>query len=128
MKSRFKLFIAFLFIAILSACGIINKKNKGKGFNIFPISQDKQLGFQVANEIDNNTAEYPLLDSTKYAEVYRYLYKVRDNILNTGAVSLEDDFIKCISPCIDDFIKEEENLINDFLEKAGKIFNENKKI
>lgn len=116
MKSRFKLFIAFLFIAILSACGIINKKNKGKGFNIFPISQDKQLGFQVANEIDNNTSEYPLLDSNKYAEVYRYLYKVRDNILNTGAVSLKDDFSWRLRIVHDD------NTLNAFCTPGGYIY------
>ena len=92
MKLKLKFFVAFIVLITVSACGIINKKNKGKGFNVFSLSQDKQLGFQTANEIDGNPGQYPLLDSVKYAKVYQYLYKVRDNILNSGEVSLKDEF------------------------------------
>ena len=60
-------FLAML--AILSSCGLINEKNKGKGVNLFTIEQDKQLGAQVAAEIDGNQAEFPLLDSVEYKEV-----------------------------------------------------------
>ena len=84
--------ILFLTIAVISACGLINPKNKGKGFNLFPVQQDIDLGAQVAAEIDGNPTQYPLLDSNKYKEVYKYVYKVRDNILNSGKVDFKDDF------------------------------------
>jgi predicted Zn-dependent protease len=77
---------------IVSNCGTVNEKNKGKGVNLFTVEQDKQLGAQVAAEIDGNPKEYPLLDSIKYKEVYQYVYKVRDNILNSGKVDFKDDF------------------------------------
>lgn len=77
----------FLFIA---ACGTSKKQHKG--INLFSIDQDKQLGAQVAHEIDSNTREYPVLDSAQNREVYQYLYKVRDNILNSGKVDLKDEF------------------------------------
>jgi len=79
-------------LAILSSCGLINEENKGKGFNLFTIEDDKELGAQVAAEIDGNQEEFPLLDSVQYKEVYDYIYEVRDNILNSGEVDYKDDF------------------------------------
>lgn len=89
---HFKLTFVVAFFAFFTACGVLNEKNKGKGFNLFTIEQDKALGAQVAHEIDSNTTEYPLLDSVKYKQVYAYIYKVRDNILNSGKVDLKNDF------------------------------------
>lgn len=84
---------AFLcIVAVMAACGMINEKNKGKGVNIFTVQQDKDLGAQVAAEIDGNPREYPLLDSAQYKDVYAYLYRVRNKILNTGRVDFKDDF------------------------------------
>ena len=86
---------AIVFIGILTllmSCGVVNKKNKGKGVNLFTVEQDKQFGAQVAAEIDGNPAQYPLLDSVKYKSAYEYIYKVRDKILASGSVSLKDDF------------------------------------
>jgi beta-barrel assembly-enhancing protease len=79
-------------VLIVSACGTLNEKNKGKGLNLFTVAQDRQLGAQVAAEIDANTREFPLLDSLKYREIYAYVYKVRDKILNSGKVDFKDDF------------------------------------
>lgn len=84
-------FILPVFI-VVSSCGTINEKNKGKGFNLFTVEQDKQLGAQVAAEIDGNPQEFPLLDSVKYKEVYQYVYNVRDKILATGEIDFKDDF------------------------------------
>ncbi len=81
-----------LVVLVISACGVVNEKNKGKGFNLFSVEQDIQLGAQVAGEIDGNPSQYPLLDSSQYPEVYAYVYKVRDKILNTGKIDFKDDF------------------------------------
>lgn len=79
-------------LLFLSACGMVNEKNKGKGFNLFTIDDDKKLGAQVAAEIDGDPNQFPLLDSIQYKDVYQYVYKVRDKILNTGQVDFKDDF------------------------------------
>jgi beta-barrel assembly-enhancing protease len=70
------------------------KQNKelGSGFNLFSIDQDRQLGAQVAAEIDADQVQFPLLDSLSNKEAYAYLYKVRDNILNSGKVRNKDNF------------------------------------
>ena len=79
-------------LLILSSCGLFNKENKGQGFNLFTIEQDREFGAQVAAEIDGNPAEYPLLDSAQNPEVYKMMYRVRDKILNSGQVTNKDNF------------------------------------
>ncbi len=97
MKIKMKIFkvVTFLFLItiIVYACGTSkNQSGTSKGLNLFTVQQDKDLGSKVAHEIDSNSREYPLLDSIKYREVYSYIYKVRDNILNSGKVTHKDDF------------------------------------
>lgn len=85
--------ISFTVIALGSLLSMCRTgKEAGGGFNLFTIDQDKQLGSQVAAEIDGNQKEYPLLDSASNKEIYAYLYKIRNNILNSGNVKHKDDF------------------------------------
>lgn len=86
-------FLGAILLLLMVSCRTGSEGNQRNGFNLFTIDQDKQLGAQVAHEIDSNKREYPLLDSLKYREVYSYLYKVRDNILNSGKVSYRNEFL-----------------------------------
>lgn len=89
LTSRFYLLIAVALI--LGACSMFNKVKK-EGVNIYTLQQDKELGDKVAAEIDGNSKEYPLLDSASNKEVYAFVYKVRNKILNSGKVTHKDDF------------------------------------
>lgn len=111
-----KIILAVITILGLFSCGSINEKNKGKGFIMLPVSQDRQLGAQVAKEIDGNQKEYPLLDSIKYKDVYQYIYKVRNTILNTGKVDFKDDFSWRIRIINDD------KTLNAFCTPGGYIY------
>lgn len=97
MKNKMK-FLTINLIAVpllfIASCKTTSQNGTSKtlGLNLFTVEQDKQLGAQVASEIDGNKKEYPLLDSIKYKEVYQYIYKVRNNILNSGKVELKDKF------------------------------------
>ena len=87
--------LVFLCLAVtlgLALSNCRNSKEPGTGFNLFSIDQDKQLGAQVAAEIDGNPKEYPLLDSVRNKEVYAYLYAIRNKILASGNVKHKDDF------------------------------------
>ena len=92
MQFKFKVLLVIGLLLLMNACGIMDPKNKGKGLNLFPISQDKQLGLQVVNDISTNRNEYPLLDEKKYSEIYNYLYKIRNTLLTSGNVDYKDDF------------------------------------
>jgi len=104
------------FTLLLDGC--FGSKNGGprKGFNVFSIEDDKQLGLQVVDQIASDPNQYPLLDSAQYPGVYQYLYKVRDKILNSGNVARKDDFSWRIQVINDD------NTLNAFCTPGGYIY------
>ena len=75
MKFRFTITVILVFC--LGGCG-----KWIKHANIFPISQDVNLGYQVSQNFDQENSKI-ILDSAKNIEVYKYLYGIRDSILNT---------------------------------------------
>ena len=91
MKPTYKIYLLLGFTILLGACDAVKEQSK-KGINLFTIQQDRDFGAQVAAEIDGNPAQYPLLDSAANKEVYAYLYKVRNNILNSGKVDNKNEF------------------------------------
>jgi len=101
---------------MLTACGLTNPKNKGKGVNLFTVQQDKELGVQVATEIDGNPAQYPLLDPVQYKFAYDYVNKVRDKILNSGQVDYKNEFDWPIKIIHDD------STLNAFCTPGGHIY------
>ena len=108
-------FYSILSLAIiLTACSMLGKK--GSGVNLFTVDQDKQFGADVAAEIDGNPAEYPLLDSVKYKDVYQYIYNVRDKILASGEVQHKDDFTWRLR------IIEDDKTMNAFCTPGGYIY------
>lgn len=105
-----KFFPVVLSIIILTqSCG--SKKH----FNLFPISQDKQLGANVAHEFDS-TNHRIILDSVQYKNVYRYVYSLRDTLLNTGLITHAKDFAWRIRVIKDDSIQ------NAFCTPGGYIY------
>ncbi len=116
MKYINKSLLSLALLCVLVACGVINEKNKGKGINLFTVQQDRDLGAQVASEIEGNRREYPLLDSVKYKEVYSYLYKVRDHVLNSGKVDFRDEFSWRVQIIHDD------QVLNAFCTPGGYIY------
>jgi beta-barrel assembly-enhancing protease len=85
-------FLVSLMIFVVACAANKGEGKSKKGFNLFTIEQDKELGAKVAWEIDSNKREYPQLDSAKNVEVYKYLYAIRNKILNSGQVTLKDKF------------------------------------
>lgn len=115
MSNLKKSLFVLLAIATFSSCSIFNKVKK-EGINVFTIQQDRDFGAQVAAEIDGNTAEYPILDSAKYKEIYAYVYKVRNNILNSGKVQHKDDFSWRVR------IINNDSILNAFCTPGGYIY------
>lgn len=89
MKKIILLTLSLTLTMMLTQCG---SSGKMAGINLFTIEQDRELGQQVAQEIDNNPAEYPILDSIQNPEVYTYLYDIRNRILNSGTIEHKEEF------------------------------------
>ena len=101
-------------LLLLNACS--NSKNVLSEFNLFTIENDRELGKEVAMEIDSNPQEYPTLDSARYSVAYQYLYNIRNTILNSGQVTHKDDFVWRLRIIHDDQTK------NAFCTPGGYIY------
>ncbi|MFA5574609.1 MAG: M48 family metalloprotease [Brumimicrobium sp.] len=112
MKKIISAYLILFSIVFLSGCGT----SKGGGFNLFSVEQDKQLGAQVAQEIESNPTEYPILDSARYATAYRFLYDIRDRILNSQAIDFKDEFAWRLR------IIEDDKTLNAFCTPGGYIY------
>lgn len=113
ITSRILFIVTVAILAITTSCGT---SNKGTGFNIFTVEQDKELGIQVAQEIEGNPQEYPILDSTDYSEAYKFLYDIRNSILNSGNVIHKDEFVWRLRIIHNDSVK------NAFCTPGGYIY------
>lgn len=113
IKNRIVFVVSLAVLSIASSCG---NANKGTGFNLFTIEQDRELGAQVSQEIEGNPQEYPILDSTAYSQAYKYLYDIRNSILNSGNVLHKDEFVWRLRIIHDDSVK------NAFCTPGGYIY------
>lgn len=89
---------------------------KDGAVNIFSIEDDKKLGLQAKQIIEDNPSEYPILDPVRYAEAYTYINALRDDVLNSGQVTHKDDFnweIKII---------QRDDIVNAFCTPGGYIY------
>ncbi|MFC2106775.1 M48 family metalloprotease [Bacteroidota bacterium] len=86
----------YILFFILTSSFVFNSCKKDEddpgGFNLFSLNDDISFGKEFDNEIKNNPAEYPILDSVQYAAAYKHIYGIRDSILNTGLVGYDDVF------------------------------------
>jgi len=62
------------------------------GLNLFSIEEDKRLGLQVSQQIESDSKQFPILKERGNEEVYRYIRKITNNILNSGKVKNKDNF------------------------------------
>lgn len=90
--------------------------NDDDGINIFTVEDDKQLGLQMEQEIQGNSADYPLLEQNQYPEAYQHLQLVRDRILETGLVDFDSEFEWNVHIINDD------SVLNAFCTPGGYIY------
>lgn len=116
MKIQNTLLIAGLTI-ILFSCGLSKTGDSPKGgVNLFTIQNDIDLGKQVAGEIAADPKQFPILDSAKNVQAYRYIYNIRDKILATGKVKHKDDFLWQVR------ILQNDTTLNAFCTPGGYIY------
>ncbi|MCH2234782.1 MAG: M48 family metalloprotease [Crocinitomicaceae bacterium] len=104
---------------VMASCGLGGDKPDkvpDGGFNLFTVQQDRDLGLQVAQEIESNPAEYPILDSASNVAAYKYVYEVRDKVLNSGQVIHKNDFVWRVR------IVDNDDVLNAFCTPGGYIY------
>ncbi|GAB1448011.1 MAG: M48 family metalloprotease [Bacteroidia bacterium] len=121
-----KLLLIFLGVALLG----LSSCRKDDGFTdncggkapggavglLMSISQDAQMGLSSVAQIEADPTNFPVLDSTKYPVAYGHIYRIRDNILNSGKVYYKNEF-----PWRIRIIKDDKTL-NAFCTPGGYIY------
>jgi len=106
-----------LIIVLLAGLTFLNScKDKNDNFVFFSIEDDVKLGAQVAEEIENNPSQYPVLDETEYADAYAYLNKLVDYILTSGEVEYTEEFAWKVHIIADD------EVLNAFATPGGYLY------
>lgn len=108
-------FILLSFILLLfSGC------DKEGHINILTVEQDKELGAQVAAEIESDPSTYPILPETGRnglnEEAYRHIRRITNAILQSGKVTYKDEFAWQVKIIHDD------STLNAFCTPGGYIY------
>ena len=111
MKLRNLLF--FFAAGVLTA--MVACRDKDGDINIFSIQDDVNFGAQVSAEFEKDST-IVVLDSATYRAQYEYLYKIRNQILNSGQVVYKNEFPWRIRIIKDD------SVLNAFCTPGGYIY------
>jgi len=103
----------YFFIFVLSF--LLFSCSSGVNLNLFSIEEDKEFGKKVAAEIESDP-KFKLLDSVQHQEVYSYIYKIRNEILESGNVKHKENFDWRIRIIHDD------STLNAFCTPGGYIY------
>ncbi len=107
--------ISFSLLAVMLTVGYTSCDKNDNFVPLFSIEDDKALGAQVAQEI-NNDPQYKRLSRSQYATSYQYLDSIVNNILNSGEVAYRDEFVWDVT------IIEDDNTLNAFATPGGYIY------
>ncbi|MFM7764929.1 MAG: M48 family metalloprotease, partial [Sphingomonadales bacterium] len=113
-----KTFVKFFVFALLSISmiGLFQAcRDKDGSINIFTVQDDKDLGLQVVQELENDP-NVQVLDSATYPNAYKYLYNLRDSILVHNELNYEKEFSWRIRIIKDD------TTLNAFCAPGGYIY------
>ncbi|MCC7296780.1 MAG: M48 family metalloprotease [Bacteroidia bacterium] len=92
-------------------------KDEDGNINIFSIQDDIALGAQVSAELESDpTFKNSIIDSAQRPDIYKYVYGLRDSILNTGLVRYKNEFQWRIRVIKDD------STLNAFCTPGGYIY------
>ena len=122
---KYLILTVFLFLEF-SACKSLKKG--WDNLNLFPVSQDVELGKQVYGEIIANEKDFPKLPESGNEELYKYITGI---ISNKGqkliAINGMSDHIHILigmkpSCCLSDLVRETKKASNIFInEKKSKV-------
>ncbi len=107
---------------LFAALGFFTNCDENGNIILFSLQNDKDLGAQVAAEIESNPQQFPVLprsntqDCPNCAAAYAYLDVIVNNILNSGEVTYNSEFVWQVS-----LIKDDETL-NAFATPGGYIY------
>ncbi|MDQ3392836.1 MAG: M48 family metalloprotease [Bacteroidota bacterium] len=104
----------YIYLIIFSCSLLLSCDKTGEPFST--IEEDKKIGLQVADEIEANPDDYPLLDEAAHPFAYTYLRNMAKEVLNSGHVKYKDEFVWQIKIIHDD------SVLNAFAAPGGYLY------
>jgi predicted Zn-dependent protease len=104
------------FLSVLICFIISSSCDRAGDFVIFSIEDDKTLGAQVAQEIESNPAEFPILDEAAFPFAYNYIRNLTQEIINSGNLNYREEFVWQVKIIHDD------STLNAFAAPGGYIY------
>ena len=108
---RLKILAGLFLILLLSAC-----KSKDGDFNVFSAEDDVKFGKQYAAHIQNDPANFPLLDEQQYPEVYESIRTITKSITQSPHLLYPEEFKWEVH------IIENDSVLNAFCTPGGYIY------
>ena len=93
-------------VGLIGVMGTFWSCDKNGDIVLFSIENDKQLGEQVAAEIEADES-FVILSPEQYPEAYSYLQAMTDDILSSDKVTYKDEFAWKIHIIDDDVLNAE---------------------
>lgn len=110
-----KRFFLLNFLAVTFNFGFTSCDKNDNVVLLFTVEDDKQLGAQVSQEIENDP-QYNLLERSEASDAYTYLDNVVNNILTSGEVAYEEEFVWEVT------IIDNDSVLNAFATPGGYIY------
>jgi predicted Zn-dependent protease len=122
-----KIFWSVIILGLVGGCTKRTEEQKkeddcigrsGGGVTSLLISpaQDVEMGRSVVQYIESRPQEFPVLDSATHVAAYGHIYRITNNILNSGKVVYRNDFAWRVRIIRDD------NTLNAFCTPGGFIY------
>lgn len=107
---RLPVLLLVVLMCFLQAC------DKNNNLSLFSIENDRELGAQVSQEIENNPQEFPILSEAQYPQAYSYLQGILNDILDSDEVAYREEFAWEIK------IIQNDDVLNAFATPGGYLY------
>jgi predicted Zn-dependent protease len=109
----FKTLLSGFFLMSVASCDV---QKASQSINFFSVQDELALGKQVAMEIENDPAQFPILPEKGNEEVYQYIRGLTQKILNTSKVAYRNEFAWEVK------IIDDDETLNAFCTPGGYIY------
>lgn len=118
---KYSVILVLLVCVGLVSCEFMKKAYKTSSdavsnVNVFPYTQDIELGKQVQQEIAANPQEFPVLKKAGNAKIYSYMVELKQTIINSGQLKYGSEFAWDIT------IIDDDETLNAFATPGGYIY------
>ena len=119
--NKFILGFSIAICLVLVSCQFMKKayntsSDAVSNINVFPYTQDIELGKQVKNEIASKPSEFPVLPKSGNSKIYQYMEDLKKTIINSGKLKYGKEFAWEIT------IIDDDKTLNAFATPGGYIY------